>query len=745
MFNPHGKNPSSDGSLTDALLSVARLAALSLPLVGCRSAWQGPPDLQREGIQSRYDDPLELRNALSPRQGIALEGFEYRNGGLRPLMSPRTQSSSPLNAREIEVAQALLDQDPGYRAITLSKLSLDYLPRLEPVILHLALNDPSSAVSNSAVELLRSRAAASSVETLCAELDTARGRVLNRCVDILAAYPSEQVARAMARAIHTSGYLEKEGRDESMVMGKTLVTLNSLGHTLMCELLQDPEPRMQMAAAVSLASIKNEEALPTLLSYARDSDTSLRAEALSYLPNFAFHPEVIPPLASGLAEQELSQTALQALRQMGPAALPTLLPYTDVAYFLTTGIQRTGNNPFLPGVSYGEIIEAICWCKDHTGTALAINPAEVEATLTAMVPLGMQKLLVDLDLPQLARGALDGLSALGPRAYPYIPSLVSKESARSLLLTYPTSVLLEGCAGFLESDEISIRTLDACSLLGQHIRSGRELAQRQAALTLVAKAYPDSKWVRHLISLCWLEDTDSQWVRAGLQDAEPAPAICELRGELDCAEELGINIPLRWNKANLAEIIRNRSARNFDGRPIATMIYARADFNGAFRQHNSMVEALTKNGYCVMFFDENTDTGVLRAMQRAISRPEEDHTQPAALMILGAHSSRTEMVFGRTGDETTKISLNDKELFLQYHVSDTLRPEAQIILIACSAGEGRETQENIANMFRTIFPHSKSHGIWSSEVPDNIREITFDPQSHEVVNVTFFNHRIYKP
>jgi hypothetical protein len=146
-----------------------------------------------------------------------------------------------------------------------------------------------------------------------------------------------------------------------------------------------------------------------------------------------------------------------------------------------------------------------------------------------------------------------------------------------------------------------------------------------------------------------------------------------------------------------------------------------------------------------MYFEASTDLEVLQAMQQAIARPSESRTQPGALLILAAHSSRTEMNFGRTDHPSAKVECNDLDLFVQNKAADTLRPYTQAVLIACSAGEGRDTKENIANMFRAIFPTMKERGIWTSEVPDNVRGLTFDPASLELSDVLFHYGRIYRP
>jgi len=288
-------------------------------------------------------------------------------------------------------------------------------------------------------------------------------------------------------------------------------------------------------------------------------------------------------------------------------------------------------------------------------------------------------------------------------------------------------------------------TLETCQVLAQTIRLVPSPTLRQDAVREVLSEHPDAPWLRHFVGQLWREDCDEMWTRAAIDAAPFGSAVCAIKDEIDAAREFGIDIPLRWSRENLTEIVRNRALLDFDGRPIAAIVYAEADYNGAFGEHNAMVEALIQNGYCVMYFDESTDTGVLRALRTATTRPSSPKSEPAALIVLGAHSSKTDMVFGRKGEGENRLSVEDKDIIVESLVKDTLRENGQIVLIACSAGEGREKEDNVANLFRGVFSHAKAQGIWSTEVPDNIGSWKFDPATHELTDVRFLRGKVYRP
>jgi hypothetical protein len=729
---------SAPRAVTDTLVSWARAGLLALPLSGCAGLAHDSIHA-RESVVSLAQDTPEQR--FTPPAGLTLVGIDYRDGLVIPRFSPTTSATEPFSPAEIERLHQLLSPDAALRCLALNEITTNYQPRLEPALIGMLLHEHEGALAKRATEILRQRCGSQGIGILCDEIQRVRGQDLERCLEILSQNPSNEIAQAFLRAIRTSEFGEKEARDESMILGKTLVTMAPFGYPLIRELLTDKEPSMRLAAAVSLASISDTEALPVLLHFSSSQDFNYRLEALAALSKYPNHPEILLPLEKALTERDFASTALFTLTEVGSPAFRVLVPYADPEYFRVTNVERLGRNPYLPGISYGEVVAALVRCHDLQTIDASNRPHYL---FDKIGDIGVRKLMDDLEHEQLRPGAQEGFLALGESVHRYIPALLMKTSAKPLLLAYPVETLALELAPYLQNDALSSLTIEACALLSEGIRRPIKASARGEALQTVIDLYPNALWLRHLLGLVWQEDCDGEWVCEVLVTRATNAWACSIVEEINAALTVGIDVPLRWSRDNLAEIIRNRTATEFDGRPIATMIYAEADYNGAFGAHNPIVEALTRHGYCVMYYDESTDLGVVRALKDSVTRPGSTSIQPAALIIFGAHSSRTEMVFGRKSSAEAKITPEDQALITRELGDYTLGHNGQVILIACSAGEGREKSENIANMMRQIFTHAKEGGIWSTEIPDNVRSVTFDATTKELIDVQFIRGRIYR-
>jgi hypothetical protein len=416
----------------------------------------------------------------------------------------------------------------------------------------------------------------------------------------------------------------------------------------------------------------------------------------------------------------------------------------EVGFFEASGIERQGPNPYLPGISYGEIVEAICWCHAAGGDYSAGNFQIYDTAINTILTQGFTKLVSDLSYPQLRRGAIEAILALGTKAEHFIPELISRASAREVLLTFPTTKLLEACEQFLSGPAVSPMAIESCLIISERIRANHRTEDKEKDLSFVIEQYPEAPWLRYILGQVWRESADSEWVRTVLCQNPDSQVLAEIRTEVEQADLFAIDLPLRWSSANLAEILRNREMRVLDERPVAILVYPEADHNGAFGMHNPMLETLTQAGYRVMLYDEAGRRGVMHALKSAGSIPQLMTPKEAELIVLAAHSSKTEMTFGLGGAAESKVTVADLDLLLQSEASRALKPGGQVILIACSTGAGRESADNIANMWRKVFSQAKRDGIWSSEVPDNIRGIELC-ENGELLNVLFMKGPVYRP
>lgn len=740
MLHQTNRAPSPDDRCASSGSGWLQAALLALPLSGClSSADRG--DTAPAAIHRPEHEPPTTSSDFSPSADQTPDGIINLNGLVAPLLGPEGVEAAPLSIAEARVLTLLLSDQWADRYAGLNQLSDRYLPRLEPVLRGFLDDRNDSLIASRAVTLLALRGSEENLEALRGELATAAGLRLKRCVDVLRLHPTEPTLAAMKVGIRTGGFGEQEGRDTEMVIGKALATMAPEGGEFLRGLLVDPDPRMQVAGAVSLAHIHDHAALPVLLRYAFGEDSIVRRRALSALPEFRDRSAVLVPLEQALAEPAVAPIALTALQQIGAPALPVVAPYLNVAHFEASGCERGERKYDLAGVTYGAIVQVALDCAGALSRPVPTSglPAPQGAALTLV---GIPKLIRDLETPGRRDDANEALRALGGDVHPYIPSLVTNIHARELLLTYPPAVLYTHCSMVLSGSEDTAHVRSACHLIGETIRAAHTTETRQRQLQEIVAAAPEAFWIRDLIGFVWLEATDRGWVTAALQAVPTSTSAQTILAEASAAALVGIDVPFRWSSAHLAEIIRNRAALSFDERPIAALVYAESDHNGAFGQHNVIVEQLIRQGYCVRYYDVRSDRGALEAIQAAVTVPGTTEIKPAAVIILAAHSTRTEMIFGHGGDAASVLSLDDQSALRRGWIAETLEPGGQIILIACSAGEGRAEQGNIANMFRQLFVHAGA--IWSSEVPDNLRKLVFD-EAGKISDVDFRHKRVYRP
>jgi len=140
-----------------------------------------------------------------------------------------------------------------------------------------------------------------------------------------------------------------------------------------------------------------------------------------------------------------------------------------------------------------------------------------------------------------------------------------------------------------------------------------------------------------------------------------------------------------------------------------------------------MFDPLIQHGYRIMFYEASNTKEWIKAFKAGTEN------QQGSLLIVTGHGSedywndldRVELGFGMPG----RLLLSDEKQLKGAGISGGLLPEAQIIIESCSAGKGREGRNNIANMFRRIFPQAAKKGIWAATKPGSVYKLIFDEQN----------------
>ncbi|KPJ64750.1 hypothetical protein AMJ44_12190 [candidate division WOR-1 bacterium DG_54_3] len=168
-----------------------------------------------------------------------------------------------------------------------------------------------------------------------------------------------------------------------------------------------------------------------------------------------------------------------------------------------------------------------------------------------------------------------------------------------------------------------------------------------------------------------------------------------------------INV-LRFENADLAEIILNRVKNTKDERRLAIVVFPVADIGVVFGDRADIFDALIKNDYRVLYYEVSTDRDFYKRLKEATK------DQKASLLLIGGHGTPKGVNFGSESfdyqEEVYFLDLSDKEEMNRNRIGDlvdgVLEDGGQIILCSCSTGHGEDKKLNMANLLRDVFPYA---------------------------------------
>jgi hypothetical protein len=167
----------------------------------------------------------------------------------------------------------------------------------------------------------------------------------------------------------------------------------------------------------------------------------------------------------------------------------------------------------------------------------------------------------------------------------------------------------------------------------------------------------------------------------------------------------------------LDELLASRVNPQIDERPLAIVMYPKGDHNGAFYLSSNIFSEMTDAGYRVLYFEVESDTEFAETLLKATGIGTLNE-QKADLLVFGGHGTRTTLSFERASSRLEgghgEIDFSDKAFFEESALSSVLNEGGQIVLDSCKNGEGRGSNDNIANFIREVFQHAKERGIWSA-------------------------------
>ena len=214
-------------------------------------------------------------------------------------------------------------------------------------------------------------------------------------------------------------------------------------------------------------------------------------------------------------------------------------------------------------------------------------------------------------------------------------------------------------------------------------------------------------------------------------------AIFQKWGELiGKAAELGITQVHRYGFKTLSEIVKNRLENKPDGRPVAVIIMATNDHNGAQFYSEARIKKLIENGYRVMLYEpKNAD-----ALSQSIE--EVGKKQLVDVLMVEAHGTpngfelSSQRNYGSLTGSTGLISASELPGLFD---AKYLKKDFVIALISCSnGGGGRDNPQNLGNSLRSELSRQgigKSDGKILSAEADLSADAQLVFQNGRLVNI----------
>lgn len=144
-------------------------------------------------------------------------------------------------------------------------------------------------------------------------------------------------------------------------------------------------------------------------------------------------------------------------------------------------------------------------------------------------------------------------------------------------------------------------------------------------------------------------------------------------------------------------------------RPVAVVLYPRADSNGAFV--NSPVTDLMR-GHLVLYYEVGNEAEVAAALKDA------SRAGPASLLYVGGHGTKDRVLLGHDAqDSSQSIDLVD-EGALTALLRPALAAGGVVVVDSCSTGEGGSAASNVATMFARAAPQAH---VFAPTVPTSNR------------------------
>ncbi len=134
----------------------------------------------------------------------------------------------------------------------------------------------------------------------------------------------------------------------------------------------------------------------------------------------------------------------------------------------------------------------------------------------------------------------------------------------------------------------------------------------------------------------------------------------------------------------------------------ALLTYPEFDDTHAFE--NNQISELIKKGYTVIYHEVPDENAFYAVIKKEASR------HPVSVLVIAGHGRSSSIHLKEYAPTTSKI---DEQWYLdladetELRELDTFLDGTHIVMESCSTGKGKETGDNMVNMFRRALPHAK--------------------------------------
>ncbi|GEM_PF-6299327 len=159
-------------------------------------------------------------------------------------------------------------------------------------------------------------------------------------------------------------------------------------------------------------------------------------------------------------------------------------------------------------------------------------------------------------------------------------------------------------------------------------------------------------------------------------------------------------------------------------RPIALLVFNTNDWNDGFANRERLRALVDNNVFLVEYREARTEADVLAAIDATRAKFD----KPIHTLIFAGHGTATTLNMGQppagASADPYEIDASDLGKDVWHDALQAFDPAGQLLLYACSNGEGGATGHNLANAFAAQLPPTFT--VFAAPAPGNIADLTID-------------------